>query len=140
MKKIGEYTVLGTVAVGATKKIALFDGRFDTGYRIKSISFVSQQPRTQDVYGVVTTEDDGVVENWNYDDSTQVAWGAYVCWDTNVLSSLNDVDPDNLIIEDLYVHANSNNGGIMNYKIVLEKYSFSDWRGALAMVRNRSQT
>ena len=42
------------------------------------------------------------------------------------------IDPNNLIIEDLYVYARGNDVGI-NYMITMEKYHFSEWRGALAM-------
>ena len=35
MKKIGEYTVRGRLAAQETAKIQLFDGRFDTAYKIK---------------------------------------------------------------------------------------------------------
>ena len=34
MKKIGEYSSKGTIASGVETKILLFDGRFDTGYKL----------------------------------------------------------------------------------------------------------
>ncbi len=38
MKKIGEYTTRGIITSSDTEshKIQLFDGRFDTGYRVTS--------------------------------------------------------------------------------------------------------
>jgi hypothetical protein len=49
------------------------------------------------------------------------------------------VDPDNLIVEDLFIWANDAANDPINYMITLEKYDITDWQGALAMVRNRSQ-
>ena len=47
------------------------------------------------------------------------------------------IDPDNLVIQDLFLYPDANNN--TNYLIKLEKYQFTDSLGALAMVRNRSQ-
>ena len=50
------------------------------------------------------------------------------------------IDEDNLIIQDLYIGAYSySDAEQFNYLIKLDKYEISDWQGALAMVRNRSQ-
>ena len=51
------------------------------------------------------------------------------------------VDPDNMIIEDLYFSARFSAADTfrVNYMVTLEKYDISDWQGALTMVRNRSQ-
>ena len=45
MKKIGEYTVRGTVVAGEVKRIQIVDGTFDTGFRIKKFIIA-----TEDVY------------------------------------------------------------------------------------------
>ena len=49
------------------------------------------------------------------------------------------IDPDNMIIEDLYLVVNAQDEGNVNYMIQLQKYDISEWQGALSMVRNRSQ-
>ena len=44
MKKIGEYTVRGQISDGIVEKIILFDGRFDTGYRVTSFVVFGTDP------------------------------------------------------------------------------------------------
>ena len=50
------------------------------------------------------------------------------------------VDPDNLIVEDVFIDFGSGTAGAeINYMLTFQKYDISDWQGALAMVRNKSQ-
>ena len=50
------------------------------------------------------------------------------------------IDPDNLVVEDLYVYVRSATDDIpINYLVKLEKYEITDWQGALAMARDRAQ-
>ena len=49
------------------------------------------------------------------------------------------MDPDNLIVQDVYVQALSAAEENSNYFMRFEKYDISEWKGALAMVRNQSQ-
>tara|TARA_Y100000361_G_C10920902_1_gene218861 strand:+ start:91 stop:525 length:435 start_codon:yes stop_codon:yes gene_type:complete len=143
MKKIGEYTIRGTVDQSETARITLFDGRFDTGYRITRIYIGPQSPYGNfDAFLTVKTEDDGVAaESWNWEDNRQIGWASWIADGVGTANTdQNIIDPDNMIVEDLYLSAGANQGGNgTNYLIEMEKYEFEDWDGALAMVRNRSQ-
>jgi len=143
MKKIGEtYTIRGILPVNTPNvQIRLFDGRFDTGFRIESIEVCSSLPIISVEFQVIVSTDsltDAITFDWS--ENTQIAWACWNAADNNLTSSPSWVDPDNLVVEDLFI---SNRGGtddtFVNYLIRMQKYDFSDWRGALAMVRNRSQ-
>ena len=149
MKKIGEYTVRGTFlsSDNGSKKIDLFDGRFDTAYRVKSfkISIANRAvTSTQVAQGMLGTEPGLGPTVWDWSDNSQIAW-ACVQADANagtIAWQANDtvIDPDNLIVEDLYFYAYVYAFTIdVNYQIELEKYDIAEWQGALSMVRNRSQ-
>ena len=141
MKSLGEYTIRGKVAHSATERVTLFDGRFDTGYKIKSIEVLpNTYAATADGSIICHTEDTSPGAP-DFSDQTQIGW-ASMAFDVNFGSpgGLNIVDPDNLIIEDLYITAYNNDATReTNYLIVMEKYEFSEFEGALSMVKNRSQ-
>ncbi len=143
MKKIGEYTIRGRVEEGSTKRIILFDGRFDTAYRVTRVQIGPDTPYgNRDAFLVVSTEGDGLNgESWNWESNTQIAWAS---WAADGIGGVNEnqgiVDPDNLVVEDLYLASGTNQAGAdTNYLITMVKYDITDWQGALAMVRNRSQ-
>ncbi len=152
MKKIGEYTVRGLLSEDESetmpyqRKITLFDGRFDTGYRVTEFHIwgsswnTSSQP---DVVGKLATEA-GLTTTasgfLNAGDNREIAWaGGNGGLDTGG-TTFSIVDPDNMIIEDLHVYVRGNvDTTDVNYLIKMEKYDISDWQGALSMVRNKSQ-
>ncbi len=152
MKSLGEYTVRGTVVGESTTpiwdKIQLFDGKFTTGYRVIEFVIASQSSSsTQDVSAKLATEPTfsttiGLGNYWTWSDNREIAW----CTANNPTSSIREgsfslVDPDNLVVEDLYISAQNNagTGEEVNYFIRMEKFQFEEWRGALAMSRARSQ-
>ena len=147
MKKIGEYTTRGVVSTTGLARITLFDGRFDTGYRVVKFDMAML---TQNVNAEASckllTDDRGSSadsDDWNWDNNEEIAWARTGNNTTSNATHTTEsyVDPDNMIIEDLYIKAATNEGDAeVNYMIVLEKYEFTEWNGALNMVRNSSQS
>ena len=155
MKKIGEYTARGTVTEEATvagnpQKIPLFDGTFTTAYRVVEFRIWGSDfdgSGNPDCIGKLAKNEFGTTSRNNFmraDDDNQIAWattGASTDAGTSgFVESI--IDPDNLIVEDLYVYgrsANSSTSDKINYLVVMEKYQVTDWQGALAMARDRAQ-
>ena len=153
MKKIGEYTARGIIteddtAAGNPQRIPLFDGSFKTAYRVTEFYIWgatfsnSTQP---DVMGKLSKNDDGVTSNVNFfraDDDNQIAWsGSNGGSDAYIQPTPFIVDPDNLVVEDLFVYARTagTSDVAINYLVIMEKYEITDWQGALAMARDRAQ-
>ena len=144
MKKIGEYTVRGTAAEAEVQMIQLFDGSFETGYRVVEFYCAPTSfdfSTNADVVGklcTTSTPNQNANEFWNWADNTEIAWaGMRGSVDTVDADGYSVVDPDNLIVEDLYFVARSAGNQLINYMVVLEKYEITDWQGALALSRDR---
>ena len=73
MKKIGEYTVRGRLAPNQTQRINLFDGRWDTAYRIKTFEIATDNPSASgaDASMIASTEDTVTSNDWDWRDNTQ---------------------------------------------------------------------
>ena len=146
MKKIGEYTIRGQMNVENTfNKIVLFDGSFKTAYKVISFEVAPYDTKTaaNDVAAKLCTDPGALADGalWNWDDNREIAWAAS---ETRVSFGPSFgrfiVDPDNLIVEDLYIsYGHVSTDSPVNYLIKMEKYSITDWQGALALVRNNSQ-
>ena len=154
MKKIGTYTARGILTeeettAGAVKQIPLYDGSFKTAYRVVDFYIwganygSSTQP---DCIAKLSKNDDGVTAAASFmraDDDNQIAW-AWFDASTDTGGGFGEpsrvIDPDNLIVEDLFVYVRTGGGGgIANYMVVMEKFEVTDWQGALAMARDRAQ-
>lgn len=147
MKKIGTYTAMGQFTCGTTlvERLQLFDGKFDTGFRIRSFECELENRTSTSTFTVsakLATEPGISLETWDWGDSREVAW-VVTSADANSISTDNKeyIDEDNMIVEDLYLggYCQGSGSAVVNYKIKLDKYDITDWEGALAMVRNRSQ-
>ena len=154
MKKIGEYTARGVVTeidteAGRPKRIPLFDGSFKTGYKVVEFKIwganYGSSSTNPDVIGKLATNDDGVTTASNFmraDDENQIAWAASAAGLDGGGAPFQDsiVDPVNLVIEDLYVYARitGTNTNPINYLVVMEKYEFTEGRGALTMAASRA--
>jgi hypothetical protein len=149
MKKIGEYTCLGRMLaddIGRAQRITLFDGKFTTGFKITEFRVapadVDNTGAALFVAKLLTTLDGGAgAKEWDWNNPNELAW-AMCGFDANSGNAPNPhswIDDDNLIVEDLFIQATENTDLPLNYMIKMEKYQFSDSRGALAMVRNRAQ-
>ncbi len=146
MKKIGEYVVRSQVTSsdGGGDRIQLFDGRFDTGYRITKFEIANSDRSTTSVVigsAKLTTEPSLSNDNWDWGKVTEVAW-ASCAWDGNGISTQTPntvIDPDNMIIEDLYISVDSNIEQDYNYIIHFEKYEFAPFDGAGFLIKNNSQ-
>ena len=153
MKKIGDYTARGAIRTdNSINRIILDDGSFTTGYRIVEFRICTADVDNTSLRGfackMVTDEGAALSPsagiNFNFDNNEEIGWAMF-CWDANSPQNLIEwslIDPDNLVIQDLFLIADEGVSSAdvkMNYFIRMEKYEITDWRGALGMVRNRSQ-
>ena len=146
MKKIGEYTCRGTILEGQEERIILFDGSWETGFKVKSFDIWSSSIGSSgnDCAARLSTDEIGPMptsgDMMNAADNRQIAWAAVQAGTNGFGPLASIVDPDNMIIQDMYI--SGQHGGSsqeINYLITMEKYDITDWEGAYAMVRNRSQ-
>ena len=153
MKLIGRYTARGTTSeadteAGRLAKIQLFDGSFKTAYRVVKFDIWSatySNSSNPDVLGKLSKNAIGTTGATNFfraDDDNQIAWAGNIgSSDLFQIQTTGIVDPDNLVVEDLYVYARTSGDSAqpVNYMVIMEKYEITDWQGALAMARDRAQ-
>ena len=152
-KKNDTYVIKGQFTGDyVSQRIQLFDGCFDTAFRV--IEFIIA-PQTitgnSDVScnAKLTTEDvkqmGGSLTQgqWNWDDNREIGWASWYQFSTNKPNNLQSIiDPENLIIEDLYVTGKileDTPNNVINYMLVMEKYKISQEEGTLTYIRNRGQ-
>ena len=148
MNIVGTYTCRGTIVPDLTnpKKITLFDGQFETGYRIKKFvvsPYDMDNTNIRTFAAKVATVDSLDPREWNWEDEREVAW-SWFGFDANASQAgqhFSQVDTERIIVEDVYVYSEEPAGsttGFMNYFIEFEKIEIKDWEGALAMANDKA--
>lgn len=143
--KDGIRVIRGTVATGTyggvDNRIHLFDGRFDTGYKILEFQITPQFPANNiELVGKLCCEPDTKLEQFNWDQVNQMAWALWNVPITSRFAEWSLSPREDIVVEDLWISSYASGESTnMNYYIKLEKYQMADWDGAAAMVRNLSQ-
>jgi hypothetical protein len=133
-------TLKGKILAGQVERITLFDGQFDTGFQIVSIVVCPEDILTAESVSLkLMTEDAAHNTDWYWSKNTEVGWASWNVPTNSRFGQFSQVDKEALIIEDLFLDASGDSGEFINYLIELKKVKVSDWKGALAMVRNKSQ-
>lgn len=145
MKKEGDIlTVRGQIQSATyNNRIYLFDGKFNTGYRILDLSIETETPQdgNEMLFTVTTQPVSALITAWDWSDNVQIAWANCDMPTSSRDAYFSLVDKDNLIIEDMWLSAYSTTEAQgCNYYMTLQKYNFAEAVGALTMVKNRSQT
>ena len=142
MKSLGTKVIRGSMGTSSTsiggdrKRIQLFDGRYDTGYRVKEFKIWALDT---ECHAVLKTEPEYTLPMMNANDNTQIAWASAP---GSGVGPLDDgiVDYDNIVVEDLFIQGYATTASQpWNYMIVLEKLQIGLTAGAYTMVRNTSQ-
>jgi len=147
MKFLQSYSVRGKIEVvpvvsrTSPHYIQLFDGKFDTGFRITKFIIGPAVVDSTIFVGYaakIMTVDTGNATAWDWSDNREIAWAA-MSFDSNGIApdTFSLVDPDNMIIEDCYVYVENSSDFDVNYYIEFEKYDISEARGAMSQVRNK---
>ena len=143
--KDGRKVLTGQITEGTydgnENKITLFDGRFDTAYKLISFQIAPVSPNTsQEISAKLSTQPKSTVTTWSWQDIEEVAWAHWGA--DKYQDSFSNVREDTMIVEDLYISAYNEtvDGASVNYEIILEKMKIDTWDGAAIMVRNNSQS
>ena len=144
MKKIGEYSTRLQLGWKETRRVNVFDGDYTTGYKITKIQAFTNRPGSQVAEGWVTvaTTEDFEGDEWDAANSQQIAWtGFHTTTFGGTSAYVHDtiIDRNNLIIEELYVYAQSDENLLTNVYIEFDVYQLPPYRGSLAIVQNMSQ-
>jgi hypothetical protein len=128
-------TLRGRVGPGETVQLIVDDGRYRNGYKIKA--FFAWSPTFSNNGFAVLSYSDVPATSANAGDSRQIAWANYADGTTNITSTTAIIDPDHIVQQDLYVHANS---AELSYLIVLETIELTESQGILQLVKADQQS
>ncbi len=145
-KPTGVYhTLRGTVADREWHRFQLDDADPRTAWRVTKFQIFPTNPTgANSVAGQLTTSSAIDLSNmlWNFADMRLIACsatrddGVYKLQD-----SFYAIDPDNLIVEDLWIYSDAEGDQTSsNYLILLEQYYTSTWQTVFQRIRNFGQT
>ncbi len=136
-------TLRGQFVEGNVKRLVVDDGRLNHGYKV--VNFVISAGvggSSLDSQAVLSLDYDSPA-SWNWGDNRQIGWASQRVADVSGGQPIFAVlDPDHVVIMDLYIQGIVGGGGgsdVINYLIELEQVELSTDQAILALIKERSQ-
>jgi hypothetical protein len=136
-------TLRGQFIEGETKRLVVDDGRLNHGYKVVSFAISAGVGGTTLDSQAVLALDYDAPASWNWGDNRQIAWASQRVADVSGGQPMFAViDPDHVVIMDLYIQGIVGGGGgsdPINYLIELESIELTDDQAILTLIKERSQ-
>ncbi len=127
-------TLRGRLPPNGVARLIVDDGRFTNGYIVKEFYIWSDTFDSQ-VFGVLSYSD-AAITSANAADGNQIAWANYNDSTTNATNQQAIIDPDHVVVQDLYVHTV---GAQASFLVVVDTYSMTEPQGVLQLVKASRQ-
>lgn len=115
------------------KRLLTYDQNLNYAYKIVKFDIMpsggSQLNDTQATLGL-----DEDVSTINFSDNRQIGWAVI-----NTYQYINLLDPDHLVIGDLYLNINTAVDVNLNYIVEVERVEVSDVEAVMTLIKERSQ-
>lgn len=137
-------TLRGKVVENTPKRLVVDDGNMNRAYRVVEFyMWVNPTSALNDCFGTLAKEASFEIIQ-DASNNAQIAWSSSVVDGTGGLQTpFTIVDPNHLVIRDLYVLGQvSGSGGSqeINYMVVIEPVTVSDDEAVLTLIKERSQS
>lgn len=132
------HTLRGKLEANEVRRLILDDGMLTEGHKIESFEVWAISLASGDdpaAFLSLSNVDDGV--GFNAGDNRQIAWSVQTTTSTTRLMSFNTIDPDHVIIRDLYIHNISAHPA--NYMVIIKPIRISEDEAVLQLIKESSQ-
>jgi hypothetical protein len=138
------HTMRGRVEYNSPKRLILDDGQFTRAHRVVAVhtwpaSITSGVSEEADVTLALDYDPNA---NWDASDNRQIGWAGFRNGATASSESLNAwslIDPDHIVVRDLYIINNNSLSSATNYMVILEEVAINENEAVLALIKERSQ-
>ena len=134
-------------ATFGSKRLIIDDGNFNDGWRIVKFCIGGDGSNSAEIIARLCTEDLASVHAggtttfaWNWGDSRELAWASTRSTSQSTWGGWESViDPDHVVLKDLYIDVNCNLNVNVNYLVEIERVELTDNQAVLTLIRERSQ-
>lgn len=133
-------TLRGNIQQQGRRHVVVDDGRFNHGYKVLRFDCWPENDNAG-VEGVLSLDANSATRG-DATDNGQIAWaiggqGSTAGSTTWFSGYVSIIDPDHIVIRDLYVYNNA--GSPMNYLIVVEPVTIPEEQAVLALIKEVAQ-
>jgi hypothetical protein len=132
------HTLRGRVDLNTTKRLILNDGRLTHGMVVKEFYVWTISQASGDDVDCILSLSGTVTAEMDASDNRQIGWARETTTATTRQQSRAIIDPDHIVVQDLWI-SNLSTNGPANYLIILEAKELNDNESVLQLIKERSQ-
>lgn len=132
------HTLRGRVELNSTKRLILNDGRLNHGLVVKEFYVWTISQASGDDVDCILSLSGTVTAEMDASDNRQIGWARETTTATTRLQSRAIIDPDHVVVQDLWI-SNLSTNGPANYLVILEAKELNDNESVLQLIKERSQ-
>jgi len=132
------HTLRGRVDLNATKRLILNDGRLTHGMVVKEFYVWTISQASGDDVDCILSLSGTVTAEMDASDNRQIGWARETTTATTRQQSRAIIDPNHVIVQDLWI-SNLSTNGPANYLVILEAKELNDNESVLQLIKERSQ-
>ena len=128
-------TLRGFLGGNEIRRLVVDDGRLNHGYIVKEFHVWSTSLSGQRNAEFVLSLNENTPDAWRADITGQIGWAGMIVDLSGVesLQSFSLIDPDHVVLRDLYVKSVNTDGG--NYMVVLETIDLTENETLLTLIK-----
>lgn len=132
------HTLRGRVEPNTTKRLILNDGRLTHGMIVKEFYVWTISLGSGDDVDCILSLSGTVTAEMDASDNRQIGWARETTTATTRLMSRSIIDPDHVVVQDLWI-ANLSTTDTANYLVILEAKDLTENESVLQLIKERSQ-
>lgn len=131
------HTLRGQLGGNELRQLILDDGMFTNGHKVTSFRVWATSMASSDDPSCILALSDKIGTNMDAGDSRQIGWATQTTTNTIRLQDFNIIDPDHVILRDLYIRNISADEA--NYLITIEPVRITEDEAVLQLIKESSQ-
>lgn len=134
-------TLRGRADHDTIKHLIIDDGNLNHAFKVLEFKVFSSYPLTgnADAWATLAVNEEGAVV-WDASNNGQIGWSGQAIRDADgPMNEFSLIDPDHIIVRDLYLYGQSGLGDNFNYFVRLETVSLSDDESIMALIKESNQ-
>ena len=131
------HTLRGKLAANEMRRLILDDGMFTEGHKIESFEVWAISQTSGDDPAAILALSDKIGTEFDAGDSRQIGWAMQTTTSATRLMTFNTIDPDHVILRDLYIRNIS--ADPTNFLITIVPIRISEDEAVLQLIKESSQ-
>ena len=134
-------TLRGRADHDEIKHLVIDDGNLNHAFKVIEFKVFSSFPLSAaaDAWGTLAINSEGGT-TWNASNNGQIGWSGQSIHNADgPMNEFSLVDPDHIVVRDLYLYGQSGTSDHFNYFVRLESVSLSDDESIMALIKESNQ-